>query len=108
MESWRTEMEIQHFEVFICNIKKQVNKLAIIKIKQINSGGLNKMAKESNKTIVSGVSFSGLLTIAFIVLKLLNIIDWSWFWVLSPVLIPTFIVIIVTVFIYFILKKISR
>ena len=66
------------------------------------------MAKESNKTIVSGVSFSGLLTIAFIVLKLLNIIDWSWFWVLSPVLIPTFIVIVVIIFIYFILKKISR
>lgn len=66
------------------------------------------MAKESNKTIVSGVSFSGLLTIAFIVLKLLNIIDWSWFWVLSPIILPTFIVIIVTVFIYFILKKISR
>jgi hypothetical protein len=66
------------------------------------------MAKESNKTIVSGVSFSGLLTIAFIVLKLLNIIDWSWFWVLSPIILPTFIVIIVTAFIYFILKKISR
>ena len=65
------------------------------------------MAKESNKTIVSGVSFSGLLTIAFIVLKLLNVIDWSWFWVLSPVLIPTFIVIVVIIFIYFILKKIS-
>ena len=64
--------------------------------------------KENNKTIVSGIGFTGLLTIAFIVLKLSNVIDWSWFWVLSPVLIPTFIVIIVTVFIYFILKKISR
>lgn len=64
--------------------------------------------KENNKTIVSGIGFTGLLTIAFIVLKLSNVIDWSWFWVLSPIILPTFIVIIVTVFIYFILKKISR
>ena len=64
--------------------------------------------KENNKTIVSGIGFTGLLTIAFIVLKLSNEIDWSWFWVLSPIILPTFIVIIVTVFIYFILKKISR
>ena len=26
------------------------------------------------------------LTLIFIVLKLLNIIDWSWFWVLSPLI----------------------
>ena len=64
--------------------------------------------KENNKTIVSGIGFTGLLTIAFIVLKLSNVIDWSWFWVLSPIILPTFIVIIVTVFIYFILKKITR
>ena len=31
-----------------------------------------------------GVGFIGALTIVFIVLKLLNIIDWSWWWVLSP------------------------
>lgn len=28
--------------------------------------------------------FVSLLTIAFIVLKLCNVIDWSWWWVLSP------------------------
>ena len=33
----------------------------------------------------SGVSFAGLLTIAFIVLKLTEVIDWSWWWVLSPI-----------------------
>jgi len=32
----------------------------------------------------SGVSFCGLLTITFIVLKLCHVIDWSWIWVLSP------------------------
>lgn len=35
-----------------------------------------------------GISFFGLLTIVFIVLKLTNVITWGWFWVLSPTLIP--------------------
>lgn len=33
----------------------------------------------------SGVGFSGLLTILFIGLKLTNHINWSWWWVLSPI-----------------------
>lgn len=33
-----------------------------------------------------GVGFLGLLTIVFIVLKLIGIITWSWFWVLSPLI----------------------
>lgn len=32
----------------------------------------------------SGIGFTGLLTVAFIVLKLTHVIDWSWWWVLSP------------------------
>lgn len=32
-----------------------------------------------------GIGFVGLLTIAFIVLKLCKIIKWSWLWVLSPI-----------------------
>lgn len=31
-----------------------------------------------------GVGFGGLLTILFIGLKLGKVIDWSWWWVLSP------------------------
>jgi hypothetical protein len=34
------------------------------------------------------MNFWTLLTILFIGLKLANIIDWSWFWVLSPILMP--------------------
>lgn len=30
------------------------------------------------------ISFFGLLTIVFIVLKLMGTITWSWLWVLSP------------------------
>jgi len=32
----------------------------------------------------SGIGFTGLLTIMFIVLKLTKVIDWSWWWVLAP------------------------
>lgn len=39
-----------------------------------------------NKTVIKkqGLSFSSLLTIIFIVLKLIGVIEWSWVWVLSP------------------------
>ena len=32
-----------------------------------------------------GISFASLLTLAFIILKLCNVITWSWWWVLSPI-----------------------
>ena len=35
-----------------------------------------------------GIGFYGLLTIAFIVLKLTGVIAWSWWWVLAPRWIP--------------------
>lgn len=28
----------------------------------------------------------GLLTVAFVILKLTNVIDWPWLWVLSPLI----------------------
>ena len=31
-----------------------------------------------------GIGMTGLLQIAFIVLKLCKVIDWSWWWVLAP------------------------
>ena len=41
--------------------------------------------KEDNRTTVTGgVSFMGLLQIAFIVLKFCSVIEWSWWLVLLP------------------------
>lgn len=41
--------------------------------------------ESKNETKVSGgIGFVGLLTIAFVVLKLCGVISWSWLWVLSP------------------------
>ena len=38
----------------------------------------------NDKQASGGIGFTGLLTIVFIILKLCNIIAWSWTWVLSP------------------------
>lgn len=50
------------------------------------------MSKKSNTS--GGISFTGLLTIAFIVLKLCKVISWSWWWVLSPLWIAAIIAIV--------------
>jgi len=44
-----------------------------------------------------GVGLCGLLAIAFIVLKLCNVIAWSWWWVLSPLWIPAAIAIVLVI-----------
>ena len=43
----------------------------------------------SSSASSNGIGFVGLLTIVFIVLKLTNYIAWSWWWVVSPLLIST-------------------
>ena len=54
------------------------------------------MSKE-NTTIVGGNGFFGLLFITFLVLKLTNVINWSWWWVTAPLWIPFGFVAIVFV-----------
>lgn len=44
-----------------------------------------------------GIGFCGVLTIVFIVLKLVGVIKWSWLWVLSPLWIATLIVIVLII-----------
>jgi Flp pilus assembly protein TadB len=41
------------------------------------------------------IGFLGLLTIVFIVLKLVGVIAWSWLWVLSPLWVPLVAVIVI-------------
>lgn len=48
-----------------------------------------------DKTSNGGISFFGLLTIVFITLKLIGTIDWSWWWVLSPLWIPIALVFLI-------------
>ena len=49
----------------------------------------------NNSGTAGGIGFCGLLTIAFIILKLTGVISWSWLWVLAPIWIPTVIVLAV-------------
>ena len=42
-----------------------------------------------------GIGFGGALTLVFIVLKLVGVINWSWVWVLSPIWIPIMLLIII-------------
>lgn len=49
---------------------------------------------EKNIKININFGFFWLLTIAFIVLKLIEKISWSWLWVLSPIWIPFCLLII--------------
>ena len=58
-----------------------------------------------NNNIGLNVDFLDLLTLTFIVLKLCNVIDWSWWWVLSPTLIPAAILIIVFIISLLLVKK---
>ena len=53
------------------------------------------MSNSSSSSSSSGIGFSGLLTITFVVLKLLNVIDWSWWWVLSPLWIGAILVVLI-------------
>jgi hypothetical protein len=52
------------------------------------------MSKESSSSS-SGIGFAGLLTIVFITLKLTKYIDWSWWWVLSPIWISISLVLVI-------------
>ncbi len=45
----------------------------------------------------SGIGFTGLLTVAFVVLKLTGYITWSWWWVLSPMWIVWGLVMLILV-----------
>ena len=49
----------------------------------------------NNKTKKGGLGIVSVLTIIFIVLKLLGVIKWSWIWVLSPLWISAVIVLAV-------------
>ena len=56
---------------------------------------------ENTSSSSSGIGFTGLLTVLFIGLKLTGYIDWSWWWVLSPIWIS---IIVVLLFILLLIK----
>lgn len=66
------------------------------------------MKENKSISISIGGGFSGALTIAFIVLKLCHVIDWSWVWVLSPLWISAAIavlILLIVVIVFFISSR---
>jgi hypothetical protein len=58
------------------------------------------MSSDNNKTTVNGgIGFTGLLQVAFIVLKLCKVINWSWWWVFAPTWISLILSILIIIFI---------
>lgn len=55
------------------------------------------MEKNSSR---GGVGFVGLLQIAFIVLKLTKVINWSWWWVLAPIWISGLLTVLLFVILF--------
>ena len=43
-----------------------------------------KNENQTNNNVGGGIGFTGLPTLIFIVLKLIGVVNWSWWWVLSP------------------------
>lgn len=67
------------------------------------------MNNDNNSTTSGGgIGFVGVLTIVFIVLKLLGKINWSWVWVLSPIWISAALVILLLVIFIIIAAILNR
>lgn len=62
----------------------------------------------NSKSTNNGIGFCGLLTLIFLTLKLIGIISWSWVWVLSPIWIPTTLVVLLIVVLIFRKEKKSK
>ena len=63
------------------------------------------MSSAQKVSYSGGIGFSGLLTIVFIILKLLGKIDWSWWWVLSPLWISFLLGLVILVLVLIIASK---
>ena len=66
------------------------------------------MSDSKSSSTTSGIGFFGLLTIVFITLKLTGYIDWSWFWVISPLLAPVVIIFTILAIMFALGAKVSR
>jgi membrane protein YdbS with pleckstrin-like domain len=52
----------------------------------------------NNNSSSSGIGFTGLLTIVFVIFKILGYIKWSWWWVFSPIWISISILVVILFF----------
>ena len=55
------------------------------------------IVKEKSSRTSRGVSVAGVLQIIFIVLKLIGVIDWSWWVVFLPTIIPASVILLILI-----------
>jgi membrane protein YdbS with pleckstrin-like domain len=68
-----------------------------------------KNTENNNHNYSGDIGFTGLLTLIFIVLKLIGVINWSWWWVLSPLWISFGIgIIVVAVVLWVVVVAINK
>lgn len=60
------------------------------------------MSNKGSTTVKSGIGVLGLLQVAFIILKILKAIEWSWFWVFIPLWIDIAVTVIMLVILFII------
>lgn len=61
---------------------------------------------DKKEVTVKTIGFPALLLLSFIILKLCNVITWSWWWVLSPLWIPIAISVVIGGIIFLLFKKV--
>ena len=62
---------------------------------------MSNVENNAKRTVISW-PLTSILTIVFVVLKLTSVIDWSWWWVLSPLWISALFVVAVFILIFII------
>lgn len=53
--------------------------------------------KKKSQVTYKGVGFGGLLTIVFIVLKLIGYFPWSWIWVFAPLVVSGILTVLIII-----------
>lgn len=54
----------------------------------------------NEKTTSGGIGFGSALLLTFIILKLVGVINWSWWWVLSPIWIPVVLLMAASILLF--------
>lgn len=62
----------------------------------------------NNNNNNNGVGILSVIGIVFIILKILKIIDWSWFYVLSPFIFDFIIWFIIVIFLFYVKLKTNK
>ena len=62
----------------------------------------------NEKTTSGGFGFGSALLLTFIILKLVGVVDWSWWWVLSPIWIPVIVLLLAVSILLIVLYRIVK